>query len=159
MLQLTCTVASKLQAKFRSPPPLPAQALWSDSVHIHTILILTYLLTYLIYGAGYYLKSLLSLSLSRKYSAFFLLNPKVQYHVHKSRPPDPILSQTNPICPIDPYLPKVHLNAILPPTPRSSKWFLTFGPPNQNPVNISPLPHVCHMSRPPHPPWFNHPNY
>jgi hypothetical protein len=31
-------------------------------------------------------------------------------------------------------------------------------PPNQNPVNTSPLPHACHMSRSPHPPWFNHPN-
>jgi hypothetical protein len=27
----------------------------------------------------------------------------------------------NPVRPIDPYLPKVHLNVILPPTPRSSK--------------------------------------
>jgi hypothetical protein len=35
---------------------------------------------------------------------------------------------------------------------------LTFGPPNQNPVNTSPLPHVCHMSSPPQPPSFNHLN-
>jgi hypothetical protein len=42
--------------------------------------------------------------------------------------------------------------------PRSSQWSLAFGPPNQNPVNTPPLPHVCHMSSPPHPPWFNHPN-
>jgi hypothetical protein len=42
--------------------------------------------------------------------------------------------------------------------PRSSQWSLPFGPPNQNPVNTSPLPHAYHMSRPPHPPWFNHPN-
>jgi hypothetical protein len=42
--------------------------------------------------------------------------------------------------------------------PRSSQWSLTFGPPNQNPVNTSPLPHAWRMSRPPHPPWFNHPN-
>jgi hypothetical protein len=51
-----------------------------------------------------------------------------------------------------PYLPKVTLNVILPPTARSSQWYLTFGPPNQNPVHTSPLPHACHMSRPPHPP-------
>jgi hypothetical protein len=25
-----------------------------------------------------------------------------------------------------------------------------FGPPNENPVNTSPLPHACHMSRPLH---------
>jgi len=60
--------------------------------------------------------------------------------------------------PIDPYLPKVHLNVILPPTPRSSQWSLPFGPPNQNPVNTSPLSHACQISHPPHPPWFNHPN-
>jgi hypothetical protein len=35
---------------------------------------------------------------------------------------DPILSQLNPVRPIDPYLSKVHLNVILPPTPRSSQW-------------------------------------
>jgi hypothetical protein len=54
------------------------------------------------------------------------------------------LSQPNLVCPINPYLPKVHLNVILPPTPMSSQWSLTFGPPNQNPVNTSPLPHACH---------------
>jgi hypothetical protein len=36
--------------------------------------------------------------------------------------------------------------------PRSSQWSLAFGPLNQNPVNTSPLPHVCHMSHPPHSP-------
>jgi hypothetical protein len=35
---------------------------------------------------------------------------------------------------------------------------LTFGPPYQNPVNTSPLHHASHMSRPPYPPLFNHPN-
>jgi hypothetical protein len=42
--------------------------------------------------------------------------------------------------------------------PRSCQWSLPFGPPNQNPVNTSPLPHVHPMSCPPHPPRFNHPN-
>jgi hypothetical protein len=42
--------------------------------------------------------------------------------------------------------------------PRSSQWSLAFRPPNQNPVNISPLPHAYHMSSSPHSPWFNHPN-
>jgi hypothetical protein len=40
--------------------------------------------------------------------------------------------------PIDSYLPKVQLN-VIPPTPRSSHWSLTFVIPNQNPVNTSPL--------------------
>jgi len=34
----------------------------------------------------------------------------------------------------------------------------TFGPPNWDPVIISPLPHACPMFHQPHPPWFNHLN-
>jgi hypothetical protein len=103
--------------------------------------LLTYLLTYslthsmvqdIIWKAD-------SHSACQKYPAF-LWNPKVNHRVHESPPLDPILSQLNPVCPIDSYLPKVHLNVILPPTPRSSQWSLAFGPPNQNPVNTSPLP-------------------
>jgi hypothetical protein len=37
--------------------------------------------------------------------------------------------------------------------PRSFQGSLTFGPPNQNLMKTSPLPHACHMSCP-----FNHPN-
>jgi hypothetical protein len=75
-----------------------------------------YLLTYLFHGAGYYLKSWLSLSLSK--NPTFLWNAKVHYCLHKSLPLDPILSHPNPVCPIDPYLPKVHLTVILLPTPK-----------------------------------------
>jgi len=70
----------------------------------------------------------------------------------KDPPLDPLMSQPNPVRPIDPHLSKVHLNVILSPTPRSFQWSLAFRPPNQNHVNTSPLPHVCHMSHPPHPP-------
>jgi hypothetical protein len=38
------------------------------------------------------------------------------------------------------FLPKVHLNVILPPMTRSSQWPLPFGLPNQNPVNTSLFP-------------------
>jgi hypothetical protein len=99
-------------------------------------------LHYLLHGAGYYFKSWVRLSLSKKCTAF-LWNPKVHYSVHTSPPLDPILSQVNPVRPIDPYFTKIHLNVILTPTPRSSQWSLAFGPPNQNPINTCPLPHVC----------------
>jgi hypothetical protein len=84
-------------------------------------------------------EKLIVTQLVKKYPAF-LWNPKVHYRVHKIPPLGPILSQLNPVRSIDPYLPKVHLNVILPPTPRSSQWSLAFGPPNQNPVNTSPSP-------------------
>jgi len=50
-----------------------------------------------------------------------LWNQKVHYRFHKSPPLDPIMGQPNPVRSVDPYLPKVQLNVILPPTPRSSQ--------------------------------------
>jgi hypothetical protein len=84
-------------------------------------------------------KADLSLSLSKKYPAF-LWNPKVHFRVYTSPPLDTILSQLNPVRPIDTYLPNLHLKFIIPPMPRSSQWSLAFGPYNQNPVNTSPSP-------------------
>jgi hypothetical protein len=109
------------------------------------------LLTYLLTPWCRILFEKLSSSLSKNI-LLSLWNPRVHYRVHKNPPLDPILSQLNPVRPIDPHFPKAQLNVILPPTPRSFQWSLTFGPPNQNPVNTSPLPHARHMSRPPHPP-------
>jgi hypothetical protein len=90
------------------------------------------LLTNKLHGAGY-LKSWMSLSLSKNI-LLPLWNPNVHHHVYKGPLMDTILSQLNPVRHVDPYLPKVQLNVILPPTPRSSQWSLAFGPPNQNPV-------------------------
>jgi hypothetical protein len=83
-------------------------------------------------------------SASQKNPAF-LWNPKVHHRVHTSPLLEPILSQLNPVSPIDPYLPKVHLNVILLPTPRSFQWSLALGPLDQNPVNtsLSPMRDTC----------------
>jgi hypothetical protein len=50
-------------------------------------------------------------------------------------------------------LPKIHSDPILPSTPQSSQWSLSFGIFHQNIVYFSVLSHACHMSRPPHSPW------
>jgi hypothetical protein len=58
----------------------------------------------------------------KKYPAF-LWNPKIHYRIHTSPPLDPILSQLNPVRPIDLYPPEVHLNVILPPKQKDSFTF------------------------------------
>jgi hypothetical protein len=97
----------------------------------------------MLHGAGY-LKSWLSLTLSKKFPAS-LWNPKVHYHAHKSPPLDAYPEPAKSSSPHRPYLPKAHLNVILSPTLRSSQWSLPFRSPNQNPVNTSPLPNACHI--------------
>jgi hypothetical protein len=42
--------------------------------------------------------------------------------------------------------------------PWSSKWSLSFWLSHQNLVHFPLLSHACHMSHPPHFPWFDVPN-
>ena len=74
-------------------------------------------------------------------------NAKVYYHIHKTPPPNPVLSQISRVHKTPSHFLKIHFNISL-LTPRSSLWSLSFRCPHQIPVCASHVSHTCHMSCP-----------
>jgi hypothetical protein len=83
-------------------------------------------------------------------------NPKILYRVYTSPPLVPILSHTNPVHALPSSFLKAYFTIILPPTQRSSRESISVSFPHDS--HYAPHPNECHMPRPSHACWIDHPN-
>ena len=84
-------------------------------------------------------------SSAREESPCLLCNQKIYYHIHMSPPPVPILIQINPVHASPFHFLNIHLNIILPSTPRSFKWSFTKRCAPPKPLMHLSCPHSCHI--------------
>ena len=89
----------------------------------------TYLHTYLLYGAESFLRSYFFAACQE--IPHISRNPKVHYRTHKRPPPVSILGQPNPVLIPTSHLLEIYPNIIHPSTPRSPQWFLPSGFPTK----------------------------
>jgi hypothetical protein len=80
--------------------------------------------------------------------ALLSCSPKAHYRVHKLPQQDTVLRQMNPVHTYISYFSKIHLNIVLPFTPRSPKQSLSFRYPDWNVICISHLSHACYFAQP-----------
>jgi hypothetical protein len=82
-----------------------------------------------------------------------IMEPESSLPHSQGPPPVPI----SPVHAFPSHSLEIHFNIIFLSMPRSPKWSLSLRPPQHNTISTSPVSHSCHMRRPSHYSWLDHP--